>query len=140
MVFISIQPWDATYDFHFRDLEIDRQGQVYVWPCSDLQMTSKKLFKVKGRDARLVSRQWWTFLSIGNRLDDMSHFHLRDLEMTQSRSSEVKCFCGFWKPDIDFPIVFHSNYMLISHHSEDIGDFQSWPKGQSRSTVKMHFY
>ena len=80
-----------------------------------------------------------------NRLDDTGHFHFRDLEMTASRSSEVNFFCGFWKADIDFPIVFHSNHMLISHHEEVIGDFhihdlEMTPEGQSRSKVKMHFY
>ncbi len=76
-----------------------------------------------------------------NRLDDTGHFHFRDLEMTFSKSSKVK----FWKVDIDFPIVFHSNHMLISHHQEDIGDFhirdlEMTLKGQSMLKVKMHFY
>ena len=76
-----------------------------------------------------------------NRLDNTGHFHFRDLEITSSRSSKVK----FWKADIDFPIVFHSNHMLISHRQENIGDFhirdfEMTPKGQSRSKVKMHFY
>ena len=40
---------------------------------------------------------------------------------------------------IDFPIVFQSNPMLISHPEEDLGDFhirdlEMTPKGQSRST------
>ncbi len=44
---------------------------------------------------------------------------------------------------MDFPIVFHSNHMLISHHEEDIDDFhihdlEMPPKDQSRSKVKMH--
>ena len=80
-----------------------------------------------------------------NRLDDTGHFHFRDLEMASSRSSKVKFVCRFWKADIDFPIVFHSNHMLVSHRQEDIGDFhirdlEMTPKGQSRSKVKMHFY
>ena len=75
--------------------------------------------------------------STGNGLAAMNDFHFRDLEMTPSRSSKVKFFCGFWKSDIDFQIVFHSNHMLISHHQEDIGDFhirdlEMTPKGQSR--------
>ena len=76
-----------------------------------------------------------------NRLDDTGHIHIRDLEM----SSEVKFVCGFWKSDINFPIVFLSNHMLISHHQEDIGDFhirdlEITPKDQPRSKIKMHFY
>ncbi len=80
-----------------------------------------------------------------NYLDDTGRFHFRDLAMTSSRSSKVKIFCGFWKSGIDFPIVFHSNQKLTSHHQEDIGDFhirdlEMTHKGQSRSKVKMHFY
>ncbi len=80
-----------------------------------------------------------------NRLDDMDHFDFRDHEMTPPRSSKVKLVCGFWKPEMNFPIVFHSNHMLISHRQEDIGDFhirylEMTPKGQSRSKVKMHVY
>ncbi len=76
-----------------------------------------------------------------NSSDDTGHIHFRDLE----RSSEVKFVCGFIKSDINLPIVFHSNHMLISHRQEDIGDFHTraivmTPKGQSRSKVKMHFY
>ncbi len=80
-----------------------------------------------------------------NRLDDTGHFRFRDLEMTPSRSSDAKFSCGFWKSDINFPIVFHSNHMLISHPQEDIGDFhirnlEMTHKGKSRSKVKKHFY
>jgi len=78
-----------------------------------------------------------------NRLDGTGHFHFRDLEVVKVTRGQF--FCGFWKPDINFPLVFHSNHMLISHHQEDIGDFyirdlEMTPKGQSRSKVKMHFY
>jgi len=66
-----------------------------------------------------------------NRQDDTGPFPLSWLEMISSRSSKVKCFCGFWKAHIDFPIVFHSNHMLISHHKEGISDFTfvtlKWP-------------
>ena len=78
---------------------------------------------------------------------DIGHlnFHFHDFEVTTSRSSEVKCFCGFLKSDINFPIVVHGNHMLISLHKEDIGDFhicdlEMTHKGQSRSKVKTHFY
>ena len=46
------------------------------------------------------------------RLDDPSDFRLSDLEIT--------LFCGFWKSDIDFPQMFHSNHMPVS---QDIGEF-----------------
>ncbi len=55
-----------------------------------------------------------------NRLDDTGYIHFRDFD----RSSEVNLF-GFWKTDINFPIVFCSNHMLISHHQEGIGDFHT---------------
>jgi len=38
-----------------------------------------------------------------NGYDATLDFHIRDLEMTPSRSSGVKIFYGFWKSDIDFP-------------------------------------
>ncbi len=99
---------------------------------------------VKCQDTLLLTGQWWKFLSIiymyppwayrSNRLDDTGHIYLRDLE----RSYEVKFFFGFWKTDINFPLMFHRNHMLISHHQEDIGDFHTHDlvmtlKGQSRS-------
>jgi len=48
------------------------------------------------------------------RLDDTGHFHFRHLETTSSRSSKVEFFCGFWKSNIDFPIVFHSNHAYLA--------------------------
>ncbi len=62
-----------------------------------------------------------------------------------SSTSSRDIFCGFWKSGIDFPLVFHSNRMLTSHHQDDIGDFhirdlEMTPKGQSRSKVKMHTF
>lgn len=41
-------------------------------------------------------------------------YHFGDLETNSSRSSKIKC-CGFWKSHIDFPSVFHSRRMSISH-------------------------
>ena len=65
--------------------------------------------------------------------------------MTSSWSFEVKFLAGFWKSDINFPIVFHSNHMFISHHQEDISDshirdLEMTSKGQPMSKVKVHFY
>ncbi len=60
--------------------------------------------------------------SRSNRLDDTRHFHFRDLEMTSSRSSKVKFLCGFWKANIDFPIVSHSNHGSTSHRLATIHD------------------
>ena len=93
----------------------------------------------------MVNISVWHLGHTSNRQDDTGDFHFRDLEMTSSRPSKGTFFCGFLKADIGFPIVFHSNHMLISHHQEDIGDFhihdlEMTPKGQSRSKVKMHFY
>ena len=57
-----------------------------------------------------------------NRLDDTGQFHYRDFEMASLRSFKVNCFCRVGKVDIDFPIVFDTNHMLISHDEEDIGE------------------
>ena len=48
------------------------------------------------------------------------YFHFRDPKVTSSRSNFV---CRFWKADMDFLIVFHSNHMLILHYQDDIDDF-----------------
>ena len=58
-----------------------------------------------------------------NRLEDAGHFHFRDLEMASSRSSKVKFVSRFWKADIDFPVVFHSNHMHIMSHRFEAGAY-----------------
>ena len=75
-----------------------------AWPCNNPVKVIQSQFVydsvvTKVMDALSVSRQWWNFLSIGrhpgprsNHLDNTGHFRFRDLEMTPSRSSEVKFF------------------------------------------------
>jgi len=134
IVFIVTTCISRTIDFHIRDLQMNKnviQGQ-----------RSWRTFTKSARMNIFVHRHPGPR---SNRLNDTGHFHFRDIEVTLSWSSEVKLYCGFWRSDLNFPIVFHSNHMLISHHQEHIGnfhirDFEMTPKGHSRSKVKMHFY
>ena len=108
------------------------QCQICVWPWR----VPQRSIKVKGQDAFLLTGQRWTLLSIGTMgLEQPT----RRYGPFASSSSKV-IFCGFWKADIDFQKVFHSNHIFTSHRQEDIDDFhihdiEMTSRGHSRSNV-----
>ena len=146
MISIS-KAWDATCDFPFRDLEITQWRSSNVKFVYDLEVTSKgqSRSKVKMHFYLLVNIIVFGTLGLEATVKTIrATFTFMILRWPLHGHPRSNFCCGLWKPDIDFPIVFH-NHMLISHHQEDIGDFhirdlEMTPKGQSRSNVKMHFY
>ncbi len=151
MISIS-KAWDATRDFHFRHLQIN------PWRSSNFKCVYDRKVTRKGQSRSKVKMH---FCELGNMVNISVYRHhgpittdrtirpiftfvTLTIEMISLRSSKVKFFCGFWKSGIDFPLVFHSNPMLISHHQEDIGDChirdQMTPEGHSRSKLMIHFY
>ena len=76
------------------------QCQIYVWPCSDLQMTSKKVMQGQ-RSWRIFTKSAIVNIIVymypgprSNHLDDPGHIHFRYLE----RSAEVKFFADSESP------------------------------------------
>ncbi len=121
---------DATLDFHFRDLKMTPKWPLKVnqgqsWRCTFINWAMGNIFVHRHPGPR------------SNRLDDTGHFHFRDLEMTPSRSSEVKFVCGFWKADIDFPIVFHRNHAYLAPWRRYTRFSHSWPWNDLYRSIKV---